>query len=367
MAYAQTSGGGPFTHGPNLSFTYNGGSACYPYQVQAQTSTGSVYSCVGGIMTLPIGSGGGGSGSQTPWTQNINGGGYTLTNVGNVGIGTWVPALPLSVTGDSYLNGNIGIGTTITTAGAALSVMNGNVGIGTWKPEGFVTIENPTYTTNLLELNNGTTGRPNAFPNSWTPTLTVNDSEVSGSRPLFFGYKSGTGWDTFMTIGACGSFDQMCLDLGSGSTVLAALIYTGTNMSIGGNSNLSGSFYSADGNANNIYFGNTGSVLMPNSNVGIGTNSPVGGLSVMNGNVGIGTWVPAGALDIKTGNNVLVESGNVGIGTTRPPDNLYVVGTINTTGGYKIGSAVGASGSGATSCICKTFVDGICTVMGTCT
>ena len=30
---------------------------------------------------------------------------------GNVGIGTWAPALPFSVTGDSYHNGNVGIGT----------------------------------------------------------------------------------------------------------------------------------------------------------------------------------------------------------------------------------------------------------------
>src|ERR1019366_10656885 len=52
---------------------------------------------------------------------------------GNVGIGTWVPALPFSVTGDSYHNGNIGIGTSKTTT-SALTVMNGNVGIGTWVP-----------------------------------------------------------------------------------------------------------------------------------------------------------------------------------------------------------------------------------------
>lgn len=56
-----------------------------------------------------------------------------LTIQGNVGIGTWVPALPFSVTGDSYHNGNIGIGTTLTMT-SALTVMNGNVGIGTWVP-----------------------------------------------------------------------------------------------------------------------------------------------------------------------------------------------------------------------------------------
>ena len=57
---AQTSGGGPYTHSPTLSLTYNGGSTCYPYQIAATTSTSSVYSCIGGVATLPIGSGGGG-------------------------------------------------------------------------------------------------------------------------------------------------------------------------------------------------------------------------------------------------------------------------------------------------------------------
>ncbi len=53
---------------------------------------------------------------------------------GNVGIGTWGPLKPLSVKGDTYLNGNIGLGTTLTTT-SSLTVMNGNVGIGSWAPE----------------------------------------------------------------------------------------------------------------------------------------------------------------------------------------------------------------------------------------
>ena len=37
--------------------------------------------------------------SQTPWTSNIDGGGYNLTNVGNVGIGTSTPPQTLTVQG----------------------------------------------------------------------------------------------------------------------------------------------------------------------------------------------------------------------------------------------------------------------------
>src|SRR5208283_3784854 len=69
------------------------------------------------------------------------GAGLVVMN-GNVGIGTWAPAKPLSVTGDEYNNGNIGIGTTfVGGAGeAAFTVMNGNIGIGTWTPSSTLNI-----------------------------------------------------------------------------------------------------------------------------------------------------------------------------------------------------------------------------------
>ena len=62
---AQTLGGGPFTHSTGINLTYNGSSNCYPYQVNYTTSSSSIYSCIGGVATLPVGgSGGSGSGNS---------------------------------------------------------------------------------------------------------------------------------------------------------------------------------------------------------------------------------------------------------------------------------------------------------------
>ncbi len=76
-----------------------------------------------------------GIGTSTPQ------GGFVVTN-GNVGIGTWSPVKPFTVIGDTYHNGNIGVGTTLTTT-SALAVMNGNVGVGTWVPAGLLQVNNP--------------------------------------------------------------------------------------------------------------------------------------------------------------------------------------------------------------------------------
>jgi len=62
----------------------------------------------------------------------------------------------------------------------------------------------------------------------------------------------------------------------------------------------------------------TGSLVVANGNLGIGTTTPLGALHVMGAptllspNVGIGTWMPREALDIQ---GSLLVSGNTGIGT----------------------------------------------------
>jgi len=91
-------------------------------------------------------------------TSYVGGTGEAALTVmnGNVGIGTWVPAKSLSVNGDTYHNGNIGIGTTFVgaTGEGALTVMNGNVGIGTWAPRGAVEINNNLVFSSLFSNGN---------------------------------------------------------------------------------------------------------------------------------------------------------------------------------------------------------------------
>jgi hypothetical protein len=122
------------------------------------------------------------------------------------------------------------------------------------------TDQSSTYTTSQFLLNDGQTTAPPAFPNSVTPALTVVTSEQNGSRPLFFGYDNaaGTGYDATLNSGACGSFTQMCLDLGSGTTYSTALENTGTTLDVGGG---------ADGNFTNID-------LAASGGVGVGTATP---------------------------------------------------------------------------------------------
>lgn len=64
--------------------------------------------------------------------------------------------------------------------------------------------------------------------------------------------------------------------------------------------------------------------------------------------------------------NLNPGGGNVGIGTNAAPtQKLDVKGTINATS-LSVAGAGGVSGTGTTSCLCKTFAGGICTVIGTC-
>ena len=92
------------------------------------------------------------------------------------------------------------------------------------------------------------------------------------------------------------------------------------------NSNGSASFselYNLSTYGSHTGLGIDGSPVWVYGNLGIGTITPQGALTVMNGNVGIGTWVPGGAL--------IVKGGNVGLGSNNPGQVLDVTGTVRAT------------------------------------
>jgi len=257
----------------------------------------------------------------------------TATSSSNVGIGSFSPGQKLDVVGtlratnfvgngagltglvgtsqwttsnvnDVYLpnNGNVGIGTTITNAGAALSVMNGNVGIGTWVPATPLHIlttgaEIARFTTN------DSSGATTAFVHFYdgNPIVEVGGIRNAGggsssyamqlftaSRPLYF--TPSAGYNSIFSTGNVGissTAPGQALDV-TGTVRATAFIGNGSALTgIGG-------MQWTTSNFNDVYLPNSG-------NVGIGTTITNSGaaLSVMNGNVGIGTWVPKATLDVE--------------------------------------------------------------------
>lgn len=62
----------------------------------------------------------------------------------------------------------------------------------------------------------------------------------------------------------------------------------------------------------------------------------------------------------------MLSGGNVGIGSLLPGQALDVQGTVRASIGFAVGTNIGVTGSGAASCLCKAFTNGICTSLGTC-
>ena len=142
---------------------------------------------------------------------------------------------------------------------------NGAVGIGTASgPAGIdavrLQVEDSSFASNLVVLNDGVTGTPPTYPTvasqTILPALTVDVSETIASRPLFFGYNTGSSsWGGFMTVGACDSYSYICLDMGSGTNIYTVAQSDGTTLNIGGG-------VSADGTFTNVDFYNTGAVVL---------------------------------------------------------------------------------------------------------
>jgi len=182
--------------------------------------------------------------------------GNTLSVIGNVGIGAGVSSPFVNTaapSGGLIVQNNVGIGT--TNPQGALTVMNGNVGIGTWVPSAVLSVSNASVTD--------------------VPDVTFTNTAAESLQ--FILNTSGSNYPIIKSTGG----------------TIKLVDYYGASISISNNTSIdlapvNGLVTASIAPANSYVL----------SNVGIGTTTPVGGLSVMNGNVGIGTWVPGQAVDV---------------------------------------------------------------------
>ena len=225
---------------------------------------------------------------------------------GNIGIGTSTPASKLT------LAGNMSLGTTLPyrTIAAPTDGMTveGNVGIGTWRP---------VYPLHISKI--GTAGGDTTFL-ALTDTRQAADANIVAGDGVTLRFSNVNNTNRMASIHA----------LAETTASAASALTFQTNPSSGATEKMR---------------------ITSVGNVGIGTTSPVGALTVMNGNVGIGTWSPTSRLQVvgtvaatafsgdgsgltgisaggwtDGGTNVYASTttDNVGVGTTTPTAALLV-------------------------------------------
>jgi len=249
---------------------------------------------------------------------------FNTSSAGNIGIGSAAPGQKLDIAGtvraanfigsgagltglpssglwntintndvyeqNSSTWGNVGIGTSITNAGAAFSVMNGNVGIGTWVPGHMLDIPNYNTVNSQLRLG-GLEFQPYALNNEWFgDNVYYNGSAFvyrnTGAAGLFY-FEGTEGQLRFVPSGTAGSLFPGVNNNG----YIQFRVNSNGDVGLGGNMTIT-----SQGVSN--YTGAT--MVLTGGNVGIGTLTPAGALTVMSGNVGIGTWAPQDSLYIVT-------------------------------------------------------------------
>ena len=240
----------------------------------------------------------------------------TILSAGNVGIGTTNPGYKLEVNGDGSFSGQVFFNnrvltTTITTpyatplllqdnGGTVLSLGGGgsyftsNVGIGTSTPVNKLDVVTSAVADSGIRIQNtsASAGTVSAIVDLYNNTFSRGALFKTGSN--YTTYKNITGNDLGFYNGATSGNISILNDYASGNI----------NMSAGG--------------VSTAQF-----TLLPSGNVGIGTSTPYGLLSINpNGITG-----PSFVIGSSTATNFIVtNTGNVGIGTTTPDAKLTIKG-----------------------------------------
>lgn len=395
-----------------------------PLQLRNEgTNLGVVFNldCVGdGITCTKSGivgtigvAGGGGSVNTSGYVPKSNGSAFVDSSIydnGNVGIGTISPASILNVVGDgtatlilnSVPSGSVTIeqtaedsnfqlgdvsnveyrpGQTFTLASSAtITGASIKLGANTGSPTGNITISLQTLAAGLptgtLVHANATstiTPTPSAVNTvSYTPfslaagtyafvvqcdnqatnarfNVRYKNSNVYAGGNLVY-YMSNTGlWNTSAT-------QDMYFSVITSSTANPKIQFQGSTTnkwSILSNG--------SDSDKLNIENGTTRIAIDANGNTGINTTAPVNKLQV-SGNVAIGTTMNG----LICSADSLCVGGNVGIGTQAPVQKLQVIGSVQATG-YVASGNVGITTTAPTTCGCKQYTNGLCTMVGTCT
>jgi hypothetical protein len=245
---------------------------------------------------------GGGSGSQTPWTSDINAGGYALSNVGNITLA-------------STSNRIISVGTQATGAGSNLTINAGSAGSS-----------GSPFAGGNLALNGG--NGAGAVANGGS--IIITGGTASGGTPGTVTLSGGGGAGTMGAVNILGG-------------IVSA---TGTSMSLA----------STQGNAS---LGATGGSLSLTTSAFSGVSG--GAITLSTGDLGIGSsgyninLFPGKGSTNLYGNVILVQNGgNVGIGSSTPSSKLTVTGNGYFGGNLTATGTLSILGTGT-----STFAGGI--------
>jgi hypothetical protein len=196
-------------------------------------------------------------------------------------------------------------------------------------------LQSASYLGNLSVINDGNTGAIPTIINSYLPALSVVTSTATGSRPLFFGYNNGSsGYDAFLTSGACGAFTQMCVDLGNGSTIDTALVNEGSTLYVGGGPD--GNFYDVYVPVNATFNSN---IYADGGYIGSSTNLSID--STSGGTLSLGA---SAATTVNVGTNAVSsgsEAVNIGTGSTSGGADIVSIGSSNGASSVLLSSGTG--------------------------